>query len=102
MGQSDGSRERPRFGRATGTARRDCSAACSASRFQRSARFTDAEARCVSVRRAITGTIFETPSSVAFSIAHSMRSNLKMESSRVMRGVEDTAEISSPSSKSTR
>ena len=36
------------------------------------------------MRRAITGTIRETPSSVHFSIAHSMRSNLKIARTRVI------------------
>ena len=41
-------------------------------RRQRSTRFAADWARCFSVRRAITGAIAITPSSVAFSIAHSM------------------------------
>ena len=39
-----------------------------------------------SVRCAITGTMRATPSSTHFSIAHSMRSNLKMERTRVRLG----------------
>jgi hypothetical protein len=67
-----------------GAARRDCSDACRAMRCQRSTRFAEAAARCESVRRAITGTIRETPSSVHFSIAHSMRSNLNTARTRVI------------------
>ena len=53
-------------------------------RRQRSTRFSAASARCFSVRRAMTGTIVVTFSSVHFSIAHSMRSNLKTASSKVI------------------
>ena len=53
-------------------------------RRQRSTRLSAASARCFSVRRAITGTIDVTFSSVHFSIAHSMRSNLNTASSSVI------------------
>ena len=63
--------------------RRACFDASSAIRRHRSTRLAAACARCFSLRRAITGTMHSAPSSVAFSIAHSMRSNLKTESSSV-------------------
>ena len=63
--------------------RRDCLAASRARRRQRSARFAAAWARCLSVRSATIGTIRPQPSSTAFSMAHSIRSNLKTLSSRV-------------------
>ena len=69
-----------------GAARRDCSDACRAMRCQRSWRFPAAAARWASVRRAMTGMIRATPISVHFSIAHSMRSNLKMARTRVTCG----------------
>ena len=84
-----------------GAAHRDCSAACSAIRCQRWWRFCAAEARCVSVRRAMTGMMRATPISVHFSIAHSMRSNLKMARTRVTWGAGRTA-CSLPRVNSTR
>ena len=57
--------------------RRDCLLASRAMRRQRSARLRADWARCFSVRRARIGVIFAMPSSVAFSMAHSMWSNLK-------------------------
>jgi hypothetical protein len=83
-----------------GEARRDCSAACLARRCQRSRRLAEAAARCESVRLAITGTIRETPSSVHFSIAHSMRSNLNIASRSVI-SAGCASEISSAKSNST-
>ena len=56
-------------------------------RCQRSTRFAAAFARWVSVRCATTGTIRLAPSSTHFSIAHSMRSNLKMERSNGQVGL---------------
>ena len=84
-----------------GLVRRDCSDASRAMRRQRSTRFSAAIARCFSVRRAITGTIVVTFSSVHFSIAHSMRSNLKIASNRAI-GAPSLAATSSLSANSTR
>src|ERR1035438_3591881 len=64
--------------------RRDCWADSSAMRRQRSARLGAARARCFSVRWARIGVMRATPSSVAFSTAHSKWSNLKTASSRWM------------------
>ena len=71
-------------------ARRDCSDAWRAMRCQRSTRFCAALARWASVRCATTGMIRLAPSSTHFSMAHSMRSNLKMERTRVRLGLRDT------------
>ena len=84
-----------------GDARRDCSEAWRAIRCQRSTRFVAAAARWESVRCAITGAIREMPSSVHFSIAHSMRSNLNTARSRVI-STKAAGEISSANSNSTR
>src|SRR5580692_3495176 len=84
-----------------GAARRDCCEASRAIRRQRSTRFPAASARCFSVRRAMTGTIVATFSSVHFSIAHSMRSNLKIANSNVI-GATAFELISAPSVNSTR
>src|SRR5579884_2995413 len=56
-------------------ARRDCSLASRAIRRHLSTRFPAAISSPFSLRSAITGTIDSTPSSVAFSISHSKRSN---------------------------
>ena len=73
--------------------RRDCCDASRAIRRHRSTRFIAACARCLSVLLAITGTIAATPSSVAFSIAHSMWSNLKIDITSVtgIAGAESTS-----------
>ncbi len=68
----------------TGTSdRRDCFAASRATRRQRSTRAGAAWTRCFSLRRAVIGINLSAPSSVAFSMIHSMRSNLKIESKSV-------------------
>ena len=59
-----------------GAKRRDCWAASSAIRCQRPRRLPPAWISLASQRAAATGTMEETPSSVAFSIAHSSRANL--------------------------
>ena len=82
--------------------RLDCSDAWLTSRRQRPTRFAAELARCFSVRPASTGIILATPSSVHFSIAHSMRSNLKMEIATVTFADEAsvTASLSSNSTRS--
>ena len=64
--------------------RRDCWLLSRAIRTQRSMRFRAASASPFSLRTASTGRIRSTPSSVAFSIIHSKRSNLKRAAQRVM------------------
>ncbi len=55
-------------------------------RCHRSTRFCAALTRWASVRCAATGMIRLTPNSTPFSMAHSMRSNLKMERRGIKRG----------------
>src|SRR5581483_538278 len=64
---------------------------------QRSARLAEACTRALALRSAASGTIACAPSSVAFSSAHSKRSNLTMDRRRTISG--DAAEPGRGSSK---
>ena len=81
--------------------RRACCADSARIRFHRSARFPAAAIRPFSLRSAASGTISSAPSSVAFSIAHSNRSNFTMARSNSIRTADTGAASCSTSENST-
>lgn len=85
-----------------GRSRRDCCADSTKIFRQRSRRFCAAARSGLSLRAAASGTISATPSSVAFSSAHSNRSNFTIESSRWMAGAGSLASRGSRSENSIR
>ncbi len=82
--------------------RRDCWLLSRATRAQRSLRFAEASKRPFSVRAASTGRMRSTPSSVAFSMIHSKRSNLMRLAQRVMETGERTGGRASMTRNATR
>ena len=82
--------------------RRDCCEASSKILRQRSERFVAAASKPFSLRAAASGTILLTPSSVAFSIAHSNASNFTIARSSVTSRLGFRTGISSCSANSMR
>src|SRR5260370_830980 len=74
---------RARFSRVGTRRRRDCCEASARIFFQRSARFPAEASSAFSLRAAASGMIVLTPSSVAFSMAHSKASNFTTDSKSV-------------------